>query len=289
MSNTDRMWQNFLVALGLPIANESRPIARSQRGKDKRDWQPRDIELIRKAQQGDKRIEAQLMASYEGFIRSRVRTTVSRMGWLYDDILQEARCGFQFAMMQKFDTEAGYELTTYSAHWIRHHVDRFLDNCTRTIRVPVHTMDPIRQAARAGVTTAEDAARMFPTIRDIKAAWPLRRNPASLDAEHVQGDGSTVTLLEMTKSEALIADEVASKAELHKAIDGAMSTLDPRARLIIERRYLGRGKSASGDDTLKAIGDSIGRSRERIRQVERRALKQLGKELRKRSDVCAEM
>jgi RNA polymerase sigma factor (sigma-70 family) len=212
--------------------------------------------------------------------------------WLADDILQEARYGFMYALLKKYDINAGTELTTYCAWWVRHYIDRFIDDVGRTIRVPPHTMNAIRKAVKLGANTLSEAVDLCPTNRGLTDGWAMRRAPLSLDRSLPMDDGMGSTLAERLPDNAPSAEDKLSVDARREAVLSALESLKPQERLVIEELFIAPSKALCDDPTLRQVGARIGLTRSRIGQIKDKALCALAKHLAKQpgmQDVIEEL
>ena len=174
----------------------------------------------------------------------------------------------------------GYKLSTYATWWIRQAITRALADQGRLIRLPVHVADQVRRIVRARRILAQKLNR-DPTIAEIakEAEFPEKRvkellelveDPVSLETPVGDGDSLYSDLIEdenTEQPEQATADQLQS-VELREALD----RLEPRLRDVLERRF---GLAGSSPQTLEHIGRELGITRERVRQLETRALKEL--------------
>ena len=196
------------------------------------------------------------------------------------DLIQEGNMGLMHAI-EKFDYRRGVKISTYAVWWIRQSIARAIADQARTIRIPVHMTENaakvVRERRRLYQKEGRDprpteiAARMGIPVARIEQVLSMVQEPTSLDAP--VGEDGDATLGELIKAPNAVDPHAAVEASaLQKIVGEALADLTPREQRILRMRF---GIGEASDHTLEEIGKEFGVTRERIRQIEAKALEKL--------------
>jgi RNA polymerase primary sigma factor len=235
-------------------------------------------ELARRKDEGDEEAKRRLIESNLRLVMSITRN-YTKAGVPLLDLIQEGNLGLIRAV-EKFDYKLGFKLSTYATWWIRQAVTRALADQGRTIRLPVHVADQVKKLLRArrslnqklnrDPTSAELAKESGFTEERVEELLELVEDPISLHIPVGDGESSYGDLIEDTKSD---PPDAATALKLRSAeLKRALLRLSPRARSVLMRRF---GLDGNPPQTLEQVGESLGITRERVRQLEARALREL--------------
>jgi RNA polymerase primary sigma factor len=235
-------------------------------------------ELARRKDEGDEEAKKKLIESNLRLVMSITRN-YTKAGVPLLDLIQEGNLGLIRAV-EKFDYKLGYKLSTYATWWIRQAVTRALADQGRTIRLPVHVADQVRRLMRARRQLAQKLNRE-PTMEELakESGFPEKRvqelldlveDPVSLETPVGDGESMYADLIEDIHSER--PDETTSQKLRRKELSEAMLRLNPRMRRVLALRF---GLDGEPPQTLEEVGAGLGITRERVRQLESRALREL--------------
>jgi RNA polymerase primary sigma factor len=235
-------------------------------------------ELGRLKDAGDEDAKRRLIEANLRLVMSITRNYMSS-GVPLLDLIQEGNLGLIRAV-EKFDYRLGYKLSTYATWWIRQAVTRAIADQGRTIRLPVHVVERTRKVARAQRALTqrlnrdplpeEIAAEAGLDLRRVLDVLELVEDPISLETPVGEGDSVYVDMVEDMHSEQ--PGQALADARKNSELAAALECLDERMRRLLDLRF-----GLSGDDpkTLDEVGAVLGVTRERVRQLEARALREL--------------
>ncbi len=235
-------------------------------------------ELARRKDEGDEWAKRRLIECNLRLVMSITRNYVNS-GVPLLDLIQEGNLGLIRAV-EKFDYRMGFKLSTYATWWIRQAVTRAIADQGRTIRLPVHVVDQVRRVMRArriltqklnrDPLPEEIAVESGLDVKRVNELFDLVEDPVSLETPVGDGDSMYGDMLEDENSE----QPADALAKLLRGVElqEALSSLNERMRHVLELRF---GLNGQIPKTLEEVGAELGVTRERVRQLESRALREL--------------
>ncbi len=238
-----------------------------------------ELKLARQVVKGNKKARTRMIESNLRLVVKIARHYCNR-GLAFLDLIEEGNLGLMTAV-EKFDPERGFRFSTYATWWIRQTIERAIMNQSRTVRLPIHVIKELNIYLRAAKkltqeldhkpTAEEISALIDKPIEDIRRVMNLAPDATSIDSPLMHNSQKSLADT-LADDNNIDPSQLIQDIELHEHVERWLDQLDDRYKEVVLRRF-GLGSYEKG--TLEQVGKAVGLTRERVRQIQLDALRQL--------------